>query len=82
LIRRQQLILRRMGQVTPPAPEPLVASAPEAPQENESAEPATELPEPVADEPPPTPADPAPAEPAALAEPASQPAEQPAAPQP
>jgi monofunctional biosynthetic peptidoglycan transglycosylase len=30
LIRRRQLILSRMGEVTPPAPEPIVVSAPEA----------------------------------------------------
>jgi monofunctional biosynthetic peptidoglycan transglycosylase len=75
LLRRQQIILRRMGQVTPPAPEPLVASAPDALHEDESAEPITELQEPpAADEPPLADATPAePVEPAPAAEPPSEP---------
>ena len=79
LIRRQQIILRRMGQVTPPAPEPLVASAPEAGREDEAAEPVTELQAPVAEEP----VDAAPAEPGVPPEPPSEPPAEPgSAPQP
>jgi monofunctional biosynthetic peptidoglycan transglycosylase len=35
LIRRRQIILSRMGEVTPPAPEPVVAAAPETPGEEQ-----------------------------------------------
>jgi monofunctional biosynthetic peptidoglycan transglycosylase len=43
LVRRQQIILARMGQVTPPTPEPVVAAAPEPSQEAEQAAPASDL---------------------------------------
>ena len=74
LIRRQQIILGRMGQVTPPTPEPVVAAAAEPVQEDDALTPASDL---AAD----PPVEQVPSE-GVPAEPPPPPLERPAAPQP
>ena len=66
LIRRQRIVLSRMGQVTPPVPVPVVTPQPEPVEEGESVPEPEPFPAPPLDEP--APADPAPAEPAPPAE--------------